>query len=171
MFLDHIYAALNRERTVCRTIGDIRLETIERGRRIINFKIHYGDRGPNLLDRFSPEVQQQAKSYRWGNWRERALRKEAAKAGPLAIDVVEQVILHDRAVVIEKAIHRKQERQTPQQNVSAAVSRRADPEPKRREPDYAAMRAAGMSASEIYALHRGVEPVQPSMVATRTRSR
>ena len=167
MFLRHIHAMLNRERSVCRTIGDVRLETTERGRRITQFKLNYGSGVPDLLARFSPEVQQQARQCRWGSWRERGLRSEAKKISPLAVDVVEQVILHDRAVLIERAMQRALERQR------ANAGERGSPpaQPNRREPDYAAMRAAGMSASDIYAHARGVEPVQPSMVATRTRSR
>jgi hypothetical protein len=172
MFLRHIHAMLNRERTITRTIGDVQLETTERGRRITNFKLNHGSGVPDLLARFSPEVQEQARSYRWSSSRERGLLAEAKKAGPLAVEVVKQVILHDRAVIIERALQRKAERQGPRQAATMPEARPVTATPARAEPDYVALRAAGWTASEIYALHRGVHPVQPLVdVASRTRSR
>jgi hypothetical protein len=170
MFLRHIHAMLNRERTVCRTIGDVRLEVVQRGRQIVGFKLQHNGGVPDLLSRFSPEVQEQARQSRWSSSRERGLRNEARKIDPLSQQVVEQVILHDRAVIIERGMQRAEERQRLKDG--RLQTRQPAPVPAARsEPDYAAMRAAGMSASEIYAHARGVEPVQPSMVATRTRSR
>jgi hypothetical protein len=103
-------ARLNVEKSETRTIGDVRIDVVERGNRIVHLKVHHSGRVPDVLGRFDPEVREKALSQWWSTARERRILRAAKTQGSLVHDIVRGALVHDRAVTIERRMQRQRER-------------------------------------------------------------
>lgn len=90
------------ERSETKTLGDVRIEVVERGNRVALIKVHHSGRVPDLLSRFSPGVREKAQRWWWSTSRERRILRAAKTQGRLTYDIVREALIHDRAANIER---------------------------------------------------------------------
>ncbi len=98
------------EKSETKTLGDVRIEVVERGNRVAMIKVHHSGRVPDLLNRFGPEVWEQAQRWWWSTSRERRILRAARHQGRLTYDIVREALLHDRAANIERRMDKRRER-------------------------------------------------------------
>ena len=86
------------------------------GKGELDIKMHYRDQVPDLMSRFSDEVQRRARRLFWiRSPYERKLWKAARLMPPWARETIRQHILHERAVLIDARLRRLQEQQRQRQ--------------------------------------------------------
>lgn len=102
---------ITKERRETKKLGDVQLDIVERDGEVVQLSVHHSGSVPNLLNRFSPEVQKRAERFWWSTARDRRILREARQLGDMSHAIVRQALLHDRAVAIERRLHRKSERQ------------------------------------------------------------
>lgn len=98
------------EKTETKTLGDVRIEVVERGNRVSMIKVHHAGRVPDFLQRFTPEVREKAQRWWWSTSRERRILRAAKSQGRLTYDIVREALLHDRAANIERRMEQQRAR-------------------------------------------------------------
>lgn len=143
----------------------------------IAVKVQYRSRTPDLIGKFSAEVQRLAmRPFRWPNPYERKLHRAARHMPPWARETVRQHILHERATRIEAQLQRIARKRAERERYRVArlqATRTVAEEEKRPEP--AERRGIGearhrsgtalleadrgrLSLTEMIAQERGVAP-------------
>jgi hypothetical protein len=166
--------ATETERSETKTLGDVRIDIVERGGKVVHLKVHHAGGVPQLLHKFSPEVQRKATRFWWSTRRDRRILREASMLGSLPYKIVQQALMHDHAVIIERQMQRKAER-VREKNERGLATR---PHHRRqlRARSTTALAPARVSKTpqtltEIFCQLRDVEPAQPRSVPVRSRGR
>lgn len=173
-FRRRLRPATETERSETKTLGGIRIDIVERGGKVMHLKVHHAGGVPELLHKFSPEVQRKATRFWWSTRRDRRILAEARSLGKLPYQIVRQALMHDHAIIIDRQMQRKADRvrekserglmrrplhtrQLGTRSTTALASPKGARSPQ--------------TLTEIYCRLRDVQPAQPRSVSARSRGR